>query len=391
MTQIKSTSKDKALLVVLQTWQRSKTYLEESLKEMKELASSAGVQIFDHVSGHIPRPSPSHFLRKGKLQEVCDKARQVKANVIMFNVELTPAQARNIERAVKVPVMDRTGLIIEIFGRRARTSEGKLQVELAKLTYILPRLGGLGGVMSRIGGGTRGTRGPGETELEHDRRKIRKRIQRCKEELEKVCKHRQLIRSGRKRKQFKTVAIVGYTNAGKSTLLNAITGADVYAANQLFATLDPTTRMQKISGRHDILFIDTVGFVRDLPHTLIKAFHATLEEVVEADLLLHVLDASQPDLRSEKSAVESVLKEIKADKKPVLLVLNKSDLLSEDQRQRVAGEWPYSVLISAAEGLGMNSLLARIESEAFPEKNAEDAPAVSLDGENGSSEGEIDE
>lgn len=372
MTQIKSTSKDKALLVILQTWQRSKTYLEESLKEMKELASSAGVEVFDFISGHIPHPSPSHFLRKGKLQEVCERAKQAKANVIMFNVELTPAQARNIERAAKIRVMDRTGLIIEIFGRRAHTSEGKLQVELAKLTYILPRLGGLGGVMSRIGGGTRGTRGPGETELEHDRRKIRKRIQRCKEELEKVCKHRQLIRSGRKRKQFKTVAIVGYTNAGKSTLLNAITGADVYAANQLFATLDPTTRMQKISGRHDILFIDTVGFVRDLPHTLIKAFHATLEEVVEADLLLHVLDASQPDLRAEKSAVESVLKEIKADKKTVLLVLNKSDLLSEDQRRRVAGEWPYSVLISAAQGLGMNSLLARIESEAFSESDNKD-------------------
>lgn len=367
MSQLKYSPKNKALLVILQTWQRSKTYLEENLLEMKELSSSAGVQVLDSITAKIVKPSPSHFLREGKLLEIQSRIKKSKANVAIFNVELTPAQARNIEKKIKIPVVDRTGIILEIFGRRAQTREGKLQVELARLIYVLPRLGGLGGVMSRIGGGggTRGTRGPGETELEHDRRKIRKRIQRCKEELEKVRKHRKLIRAGRKRKNFKIVALVGYTNAGKSTLLNTITGADAYVEDQLFATLDPTTRMQKVSGRHDILFVDTVGFVRDLPHTLVKSFHATLEEVAEADLLVHVIDASQPDLRVEKTAVEAVLKEIKADQKNILLVLNKSDQLNDEQKRQVSVRWPRGVMISAREGFGMNSLMARIEEEVF--------------------------
>lgn len=367
MSQLKYSPKNKALLVILQTWQRSKTYLEENLLEMKELSSSAGVQVLDSITAKIVKPSPSHFLREGKLLEIQSRIKKSKANVAIFNVELTPAQARNIEKKIKIPVVDRTGIILEIFGRRAQTREGKLQVELARLIYVLPRLGGLGGVMSRIGGGggTRGTRGPGETELEHDRRKIRKRIQRCKEELEKVRKHRKLIRAGRKRKNFKIVALVGYTNAGKSTLLNTITGADAYVEDQLFATLDPTTRMQKVSGRHDILFVDTVGFVRDLPHTLVKSFHATLEEVAEADLLVHVIDASQPDLRVEKTAVEAVLKEIKADQKNILLVLNKSDQLNDEQKRQVSARWPRGVMISAREGFGMNSLMARIEEEVF--------------------------
>ena len=372
MSQINNSPKNKALLIILQTWQRSKFYLEESAVEMRELAAAAGVIAAGCVQAHINKPSPSHFLRSGKLVEIKDLVKSLKVNVLMFNVELTPAQARNIEKVLKIPVMDRTGLILEIFGRRAQSSEGKLQVELARLTYILPRLGGLGGVMSRIGGGggTRGTRGPGETELEHDKRKIRKRIQRCKEELEKVRKHRKLIRDGRKRKNFKIVALVGYTNAGKSTLLNTITGADAYVKDQLFATLDPTTRMQQISGRQDILFVDTVGFVRELPHTLVKSFHATLEEVAQADLLVHVLDGSQEDIRSEKLAVDKVLEEIHAEKKPTLLVLNKTDKLSEEQKKKVSADWPRAVLISARDGWGMNNLEACIEA-AFAEVKAE--------------------
>lgn len=358
----------RAYLVILDVDSRSKTFLEESLEEMTELVLSAGCRIVGHLSAHIPSPSPSHFLREGKLAEVAAKAKEAGANVLYFNVELTPGQARNLERFIKVKPVDRTGLILEIFGRRAQSSEGKLQVELAHLNYILPRLGGLGVVLSRLGGGI-GTRGPGETELESDRRKIRKRIQRVKEELEKVGKHRELLRSGRKKKHYVTAAIVGYTNAGKSTLLNALTGADAYVADQLFATLDPKTRMQNVNGRRDVLFIDTVGFIRDLPHTLVEAFHATLEEVAQADVLIHVLDISHPHAETCKRSVEKVLEEIHAGGKPRILALNKADLLNEEIAASVQREWPESVLISAKNKLGLRGLLTRLEA-LVPEQSS---------------------
>lgn len=348
-------------MVIVDVECRSKTFLEESLEEMRELASSAATQVVGHVFAKIPSPSPSHFVREGKLAEIATKAKEARANILYFNVDLTPGQARNIEREIKLRAVDRTGLILEIFGRRAKSSEGKLQVELARLNYILPRLGGLGVVLSRLGGGI-GTRGPGETELESDRRKIRKRIQRVKEELEKVGRHRELLRSGRKKKHYLTAAIVGYTNSGKSTLLNALTGAGAYVADQLFATLDPKTRMQNLSGRRDVLFIDTVGFIRHLPHTLVEAFHATLEEVAQADVLLHVLDASHPHASACREAVEGVLSEIHALGKPQILVLNKSDLLNEEASREVQSRWPEGVLISAKNGLGLEGLLARLEA-----------------------------
>lgn len=355
--------RSKAYLVILQTWQRSKTYLEESTEEMKELTRSCSVEVTGVSQAHLPHPSPSHFLREGKLEEVRELAKASGAKVLFFNVDLTPAQVRNIEKFTKLPTVDRTGLILDIFGRRAQTSEGKLQVELARLEYMLPRLGGLGVVFSRLGGGI-GTRGPGETELETDRRKFRKRIQRVKEELKKVKKHRELLRAGRRRRNFTAVALVGYTNAGKSTLLNALTGASTYVEDKLFATLDTTTRVQTMNGRKDLLFIDTVGFLRELPHGLIRAFHATLEEVSEADVLVHVLDASLPNPQDTKAAVEKVLEEIGAVKKPVILALNKADLLSEEAQSRIQTEWPAAILVSAREKLGLRSLLARIEELA---------------------------
>lgn len=355
--------RSKAYLVILQTWQRSKTYLEESTEEMKELTRSCSVEVTGVSQAHLPHPSPSHFLREGKLEEVRDLAKAAGAKVLFFNVDLTPAQVRNIEKFTKLPAVDRTGLILDIFGRRAQTSEGKLQVELARLEYMLPRLGGLGVVFSRLGGGI-GTRGPGETELETDRRKFRKRIQRVKEELKKVKKHRELLRAGRRRRNFTAVALVGYTNAGKSTLLNALTGASTYVEDKLFATLDTTTRVQTMNGRKDLLFIDTVGFLRELPHGLIRAFHATLEEVSEADVLVHVLDAALPNPQDTKAAVEKVLEEIGAVKKPVILALNKADLLSEEAQSRIQTEWPAAILVSAREKLGLRSLLARIEELA---------------------------
>ncbi|HTL46717.1 MAG TPA: GTPase HflX [Verrucomicrobiae bacterium] len=366
--------RNRAYLVIVQTWQRSKDFLEESEHEMKELTEAAAVKVMGYSMAHVPQPSPSHFIREGKLTEVRDKAKAAGANVLFFNSELTPAQARNIEAFTKIPAVDRTGLILEIFGRRAKTREGKLQVELARLNYLLPRLGGLGGVMSRLGGGV-GTRGPGETELEWDRRKIRNRIKRVKEDLDGVLRHRSLLRSGRKKKHFISAVLVGYTNAGKSTLLNSLTGASSYVEDKLFATLDPMTRLQTVNGRHDILFTDTVGFLRDLPHTLIKSFHATLEEVTTADVLIHVLDAAHPKAQDLKSAVEAVLKDIGAEEKPVILALNKADLLTEDEKKRVLSNWPDGILISAKDKLGLQSLTLKIEEMAGQNPLFRDAPS----------------
>src|SRR3990167_2278608 len=353
------TPRNKALLVILRTQDRSDVSFRESYEELKELTESALIRVLGAIEGNIHEQNPRYFIREGKLEEAKNRAKQLTANVLIFNVDLSPAQARNIEMLLKVHVMDRTGLILEIFGRRAKSKEGKLQVELAQLKYLLPRLGGLGKVMSRLGGGI-GSRGPGEPELEHDRRKIRKRIQRVKEELEKVEQHRSLIRDGRKKKHFMTVAIIGYTNAGKSTLLNALTGAEAYVEDKLFATLDPMTRAASINGSTQVLFIDTVGFIRDLPHDLVESFHATLEEVRESDILLHVLDASDPHAEAQKAVVEMVLKEIDAANKKTVLVLNKEDLLDENRKKFIGSMWPAAVLVSAKQKVGLEALLERI-------------------------------
>lgn len=351
-------------LIILQTERKPSSFFEESLGEIRELTRSCEIREAGFLTAKVPQPSPSHFLREGKLNEVRELASRTGANVLVFNVDLSPGQGSNIETFTGIPVLDRTGLILNIFGRRARSKEGKLQVELAQLNYALPRLAGLGGVMSRLGGGI-GGRGPGEQELERDRRKIRLRIQRVREELARVERHRQLIRSGRKKKNFVIVAIIGYTNAGKSTLLNALTGAQARVADKMFATLDPLARMESLQNGRKVLFVDTVGFLRDLPHTLIESFHATLEEVTEADILIHVLDVSSPKAAELKSAVEKVLQDIQAGSRPVILALNKVDLLNEDEKKQVKSLWPEGLWISAKEGLGLHSLSAEINKNVF--------------------------
>ncbi len=352
--------RDKAYLLIAQTKGKPRGYLEEDLEEIRELTESAGGVVVGVSTVILPHPSPSHFVREGKLTEIRDQAKAAGANVLIFNVDLTPAQSGNIESFCGIRPVDRTGLILDIFARRALSREGKMQVELAQLHYLLPRLVGQGVIMSRLGGGI-GTRGPGEQKLEVDRRKIRQRIQHVKKDLEKLGRHRELIRSGRRQKRFLSAALVGYTNAGKSMLLNALTGANTYVEDRLFATLDPKTRLQSVNGRRDLLFTDTVGFLRDLPHALVEAFHATLEEVSDADLLVHVLDMAHPKAEEHKRVVEQVLKEIKADKKPVILALNKADLLDPSTRERSRDVYPEGILISAKEKLGFQGLLAKIE------------------------------
>lgn len=361
--------RNRAFLVVLKTQGRPAGFLEESAAEMQELSRSCGIRIVEQIQAQIPHPSPRHFVREGKLNEIRQRAHRVGANVLVFNVDLSPTQAGNIETFTHIPVVDRTGLILEIFSRRARSREGKLQVELAQLHYTLPRLSGLGTVMSRLGGGI-GSRGPGEQELEHDRRKVRLRIQRVKEELEKVRRHRELLRQGRRRKRFVTTALVGYTNAGKSTLLNALTGTHAHVEDKMFATLDPVTRLETFNGRDHMLFVDTVGFLRDLPPTLVESFHATLEEVTEADILIHVLDVAHPMAQEFKKVVEKVLIEIGAGDKPVVLALNKADLLTEEERRRVQGMWPEGILISAKDRLGLNGLIAKLNSAEKGQRSA---------------------
>lgn len=353
-------ARDRALLVIVQSPGEGKTFLRESYEEIRELTLSAGGEVAGATEVRLEKPSPSHYIRGGKLEEIHGKAEKEKANLLIFNVDLTPVQARNIEEAVGVRAVDRTGLILDIFARRAHSREGKLQVEVAQLNYLLPRLVGHGVILSRLGGGI-GTRGPGEQKLEVDRRRLRERIGKLKDDLEKLERHRALVRKARRRRDFFSVAIVGYTNAGKSTLLNALTGAGAFVEDKLFATLDPMTRIYKRNGRQNILFTDTVGFLKNLPHGLIESFHSTLEEVTEADCLIHVLDASHPYLDDQKQAVEKTLVEIKAKEKPMLLALNKVDLISSEESRRLLEKFPEGVLISAKERTGLDRLYKKLE------------------------------
>jgi GTP-binding protein HflX len=353
--------RERAFLVIVEPPGRAHDFLRESYEEIKELTLSAGGEVVGATEARIEHPSPSHYIRDGKLAEIREAALKEKVHLVIFNIDLTPVQARNIEEAVGVRAVDRTGLILDIFARRAQSREGRLQVEVAQLGYLLPRLVGHGVILSRLGGGI-GTRGPGEQKLEVDRRRLRERMARLKEELEKLGRHRALVRKGRKRKDFYSVAIVGYTNAGKSTLLNALTGAKAFVEDKLFATLDPMTRLDKKNGRHQILFTDTVGFLRDLPHGLIDAFKSTLEEVTEADCLIHVLDAAHPYEEEQKEAVEKVLKEIGAGAKPVILALNKCDLLSPEEKKEREEKYPDAAPISAAKRSGLEALNEKLEN-----------------------------
>ncbi len=338
---------------------------EESLDELRALATSAGAEIAGEFTQRKDRPDPATLIGKGKLEEIAGAAASVSADVILFDHDLSPSQQRNIERVVHTRVIDRTQLILDIFARHARTREGQLQVELAQLEYMLPRLAGRGIEMSQLGGGI-GTRGPGETQLETDRRKIFRRVRHVKQQIESVRRIRAQQRQRRESVPVATVALVGYTNAGKSTLFNALTKANVVASSRMFATLDPTIRGADLPSKRRVLFSDTVGFIRHLPHTLVSAFRATLEEVQRATLILQVSDASSPVSAEQDAQVESVLKELEADKKPRLRVMNKIDLLLPKQRESLRDsdltDNEQTIHVSAAKGIGLSTLLDRIDA-----------------------------
>ena len=333
---------------------------EESLDELRALAASAGAEIAGEFTQRKDRPDPATLIGKGKLEEIAGAAASVSADVILFDHDLSPSQQRNIERVVHTRVIDRTQLILDIFARHARTREGQLQVELAQLEYLLPRLAGRGVEMSQLGGGI-ATRGPGETQLETDRRKIYRRVRHVKQQIEGVRRIRAQQRQRRESVPVATVALVGYTNAGKSTLFNALTKANVVASPRMFATLDPTIRGAHLPSKRKVLFSDTVGFIRHLPHTLVSAFRATLEEVQRATLIMQVSDASSPVSAEQDAQVESVLKELEADKKPRLRVMNKIDLLLPKQRESLRDD-EQTIHVSAATGIGLSTLLDRVDA-----------------------------
>ena len=338
---------------------------DESLAELRTLAESAGAAVAGEILQRRERIDPATLIGAGKLEEIAGAAASVNADLLLFDHDLSPSQQRNIERVVNRRVIDRTQLILDIFARHARTREGQLQVELAQLQYMLPRLAGRGVEMSQLGGGI-GTRGPGETQLETDRRKIYRRIRHVEQQLENVRRIRAQQRQRRESAPVATVALVGYTNAGKSTLFNALTRAGVLSSSKMFATLDPTIRAVELPSKRKVLLSDTVGFIRALPHTLVSAFRATLEEVQRASLILHVSDASSRLSAEQDAQVEIVLKELEAEKKPRLRVMNKVDLLDEEvAAPLIAGAErsdSKTLYVSAVEGTGLKTLLERIDA-----------------------------
>ncbi len=350
--------KERAILVGME-WQAG-WGAEESLAELGLLAETAGAEVVGRFWQKRDKPDPALFIGKGKAQEVAQLRQENDATLVIFDDVLSPAQQRNLEQLLGVKVVDRAALILDIFAQRARSHEGKMQVELAQLKYRLPRLGGQGLVLSRLGGGI-GTRGPGETKLEVDRRRIRARISEIENAIGNVRKQRALHRKARQAANTPTVALVGYTNAGKSTLLNYLTQAGVLAEDKLFATLDPTTRMVKLPDGKEVLFTDTVGFIQKLPHQLIAAFRATLEEVVEADLLLHVVDASHPQWEEQREEVFKVLKELKSENKAMLMVYNKIDCIEDTAELKRMLRYENSVAVSAKTGTGIEALLTETE------------------------------
>ena len=334
---------------------------EHSLDELAGLAAAAGATVVLRVLQDRPKPDPATFLGSGKVEMLAASCDEMRADVVIFDNELTPAQLRNLEAALDCKVLDRTQLILDIFARRARTREGKLQVELAQLKYLLPRLVGSATALSRLGGGI-GTRGPGETKLETDRRRIRHRISTLSKEIDTVRRRRSQLRERRQKSSVPTVALVGYTNAGKTTLFNALTGDRAVASNALFVTLDPLIRKVRLPDRRELLVSDTVGFIDRLPHSLVAAFRATLEEVAAADLLLHVIDASSPDRERHMEAVRKVLAEVGAERVPALDVFNKCDRLDKVERQRLRALYPGALCVSALNGDGREELVAALES-----------------------------
>ena len=334
---------------------------EESIDELRELARSAGATVAGEMTQRRPRPDPATLIGGGKVEELRGAVASVAPDLVIFDHDLTPSQQRNLERELDARIIDRTQLILDIFARHARTREGQLQVELAQLQYLLPRLAGRGVQMSQLGGGI-GTRGPGETQLETDRRKIYRRIRHVEQQLENVRRIRRQQRQRRESVPMATVALVGYTNAGKSTLFNALTRAGVLESARMFATLDPTLRHIELPSKRAVILSDTVGFIRNLPHTLVSAFRATLEEVQRASLLLHVADVTSPTAEEQQLQVEQVLRELESQDKPRLYVMNKVDLLPEKKRESLRDS-DSVVHVSAARGAGLDRLLEAIDGK----------------------------
>ncbi len=356
--EILKNEQERAVLVGVRT-QEAKNILgvseaDISITELKELAQAAGARVVASIIQNRESRDAAFLIGRGKVEELGLLVQTNEADLVIFDEEISPSQQRNLEEALGVKVIDRTGLILDIFAQRARSREGKIQVELAQLEYNLPRLQGLGFALSRLGGGI-GTRGPGETKLETDRRHIRRKIGTLKEQLKEIKKQRSLLRAERKRNRVPVAALVGYTNSGKSTLLNALCGSNVYAENQLFATLDTTTRQLKMDDNDMILVTDTVGFIRKLPHHLIDAFKSTLEEAVFADVLVLVVDASDPYAEDHIRIVDSILDELGAGQKPSIVALNKIDKTNDDNRIRIASDRPV-IEISAKTGYGLDNL-----------------------------------
>ena len=334
---------------------------EDINNELSSLVKSSGLEIAGDAYCRLLKPTPDYFIGKGKAQEIAFLCAKFNADVVIFNDELTATQQRNLEDLVKVKVIDRTQLILDIFAQRASSKEGKVQVELAQLNYILPRLGGKGILLSRLGGGI-GTRGPGEQKLEMDRRRIKDRIASLKNQLRHLTSQRASLRAARKKHQLPTAALVGYTNAGKSTLFNALTDSKVLVLDKLFATLDPTIRRFELPNGQKVLFVDTVGFLTRLPHHLIEAFKATLEEISGADILMHVIDISHPKAKEHSIAVFDVLKRLQADKKPVITLLNKVDKIPSEEELRVLrGDFPEGLAISALKKEGLGNLVKELQ------------------------------
>ncbi|MBI4620110.1 MAG: GTPase HflX [Desulfobacterales bacterium] len=350
------------MLVGIKLHAEDKKRPEDFMAELAKLTETAGGVTTDRIIQEVKQINPAYLIGKGKVEEIKNLVSQRDADLVIFDDDLTPAQQRNLEEEFGVKVIDRTGLILDIFAQRAKSKEGKLQVQLAQLNYLLPRLVGWGGVLSRLGGGI-GTRGPGETKLEVDRRTIRDRIVRAKKDIEKVRKVRTLHRKRRSHISCSTVSFIGYTNAGKSTLLNYLSNAGVLVGDKLFATLDPTIRKIRLPDNREILISDTVGFINKLPHQLIAAFKATLEEINESDILLHVVDISHPRVDDHITSVNTVLREIGTSQKPIIHALNKIDKL--DNVNSIVRYWQREldncVAVSALTGQGINDLFNKIE------------------------------